>query len=205
MNESVSSRIDWTQVHRRLEVVGKALDPSNEPPPDEKMRVLRARARELAQAPPEPAAGGESVEVVQFQLAEEMYGIETTFVREVSALKELTPLPCTPAFVRGLMSLRGELLAVIDLKKFFDLPERGLTDLDKVIVLQNDKMIVGLLADLVHGVRPIPLGEIHPPLPTLTGIREDYLRGVTPDHLIILDGRRLLSDERLIVREQVHG
>lgn len=203
--ENSSPSIDWAEVHRRLEAVRKALDSSRDPPPDEKKRVLRARARELAQATTELTATGESLEIVQFQLAEEMYGIESAVVREVLPLKDLTPLPGTPAFVRGLMTVRGELLAVIDLKKFFDLPERGLTDLNKVLILHHERMIVGLLADAVVGVRSVPIEEIHPPLPTLTGIRQDYVRGVTPDRLVILDGRKLLSDDRVIVRQERQG
>lgn len=200
--EGKRSLIDWPDVHRRLEAVRKALESSEDLPPDEKKRILRARARELAQVSPEPPAIGEVLEIVQFQLAEEVYGIESVFVREVAPLKELTPLPHTPTFVRGLMSIRGELLAVIDLKRFFDLPERGLTDLNKVIVVRDERMTVGLLADRVLGVCSLSQEEIHPPLPTLTGIRHDYLRGVTRDHLVVLDGKKLLSDDRLIVREE---
>ena len=62
------------------------------------------------------------IEVVEFELAGERYGLALTSVRTVSVLKDITPVPCTPAFVVGVINLRGEIHTIIDLKKFFDLP-----------------------------------------------------------------------------------
>ena len=92
---------------------------------------------------------------------------------------------------------------MIDIKKFFDLPEKGLTDLNKVIILYDDKMEVSILADVILGVRLVPKGEIQPSLPTLTGIREKYLKGVTNGRVVILDGGKLLSDKKIIIHEEV--
>jgi purine-binding chemotaxis protein CheW len=92
---------------------------------------------------------------------------------------------------------------VIDIRKFFDLPEKGLTDLNKVIIVRDDAMEFGILADELLGTRTIPLSEVQPPLATLTGIREEYLKGVTRNRTAILDGARLLSDKNLIVNEEV--
>ena len=105
----------------------------------------------------------------------------------------------------GIVNVRGEILSVIDIKKFFDLPEKGLTDLNKVIVLQSGNMLFGILADTIAGVRRIPLTDIQPSLPTLTGVREEYLKGVTPERLVILDAEKLLTDEGIVVQEQVDG
>src|SRR5439155_25417175 len=124
-------------------------------------------------------------------------------VREVYPLKELTPLPCTPPFVLGIINVRGKILSVIDIKKFFDLPEKGLTDLNKVIIVHADEMELGILADALLGVRAIPLEELQPSLPTLTGIRAEYLKGVTKDRLVILDTEKILSDKGIIVHEEV--
>jgi purine-binding chemotaxis protein CheW len=146
---------------------------------------------------------GEHIEVVEFVLAHERYAIESDYVREVAPLENLTPLPCTPAFVLGIVNVRGEILSVIDLKKFFDLPEQGLTDLNKVIVLQSGNMLFGILADVIAGVRRIPLTGILPSLPTLTGVREEYLKGVTAERIVVLDAEKLLMDESIVVQEQV--
>jgi purine-binding chemotaxis protein CheW len=165
---------------------------------------LKARAQALAREPGE-ARDAEALEIVEFMLAHERYGVETPFVSEIHPLTNLTPLPCTPAFVPGIVNLRGEIVSVIDLKKFFDLPEKGLTDLNRVIVLQSDAMRFSVLADVVLGVRRVPVAEIQAALPTLTGIREQYLKGVTSERTIILDAAKLLADGKIVVQEQVQG
>ena len=103
--------------------------------------------------------------MLEFSLAYERYALETAFVREVYPLKEFTPLPCTPPFVLGIISVRGQILAVIDLKRFFNLPEKGLSDLNKVIILRRGGLEVGLLADAVSGVQAIPGLRSRPPCP----------------------------------------
>ncbi len=118
-------------------------------------------------------------------------------------LKDLTPLPGIPRFVIGIMNVRGKTLSVIDLKKFFDLPQRGLGDLNKVIILSSGGMEFGILADTILGVREIRSSDLRLSLPTLTGIREDYLKGVTGDRLVVLDAERILSDKRIVVNESV--
>ena len=140
---------------------------------------------------------------VEFVLASERYAVESRFIREVEVLESLTPLPCTPAFVLGIVNLRGEILPVIDLKKFFDLPEKGLSDLNKIIVLQSGRMLFGILADAIIGMRHVLLANIHPSLPTLTGIRKNYLKGITPERMVILDAGNLLADESIVVQEEV--
>ena len=107
----------------------------------------------------------------------------------------------------GIVNLRGEILPVIDIRKFFDLPEKGLTNLNKVIVLESagsksGDMVFGTLADAISGVCRIPRAGIQPSLPTLTGIRDDYLVGVTAERVVVLDAEKLLHDEKLIVNEQ---
>ena len=170
---------------------------------EEKQRLLQARARALAQEEETAAAPENYLEVLEFSLAYERYALETSFVREVYHLKEFTPLPCTPPFILGIISVRGQILAVIDLKRFFNLPDKGLSDLNKVIILRRGGLEVGLLADAVSGVHAIPLSEVQAPLPTLEGISPDYLKGVTRDALIILEAEKILADPKLIVHEEV--
>lgn len=197
--------VDWRDIGRRLEAARTAIEHAWTPPPEHTQRILKARALVLAQEPLPAGAADAHIEVVEFALAHERYALESRWVREVYPLEHLTPVPCTPGFVLGIVNVRGEILSVIDLKKFFDLPEQGLTDLNKVILLQSGVMLFGILADAVAGVRRIPSADLQPALPTLTGVREKYLRGVTAERLVVLDAERLLADEDIIVREQVGG
>jgi purine-binding chemotaxis protein CheW len=91
----------------------------------------------------------------------------------------------------------------VDLKKFFELPEKGLTDLNKAIVVAAAGMELGILADAVTGFRRIPLRGLQPSLPTLTEIRAEYLKGISGDRLVLLDGEKILSDPKLVVRQEV--
>ncbi len=194
--------INWSEVRQRMESARVAVGRVWAAEPEQAKQILRARAEALARQP-DKAQAVDTLEFVEFLLAYEKYAVESRYVREIYPLENLTPLPCTPAFVLGIVNLRGEILSVIDIKKFFDLPEKGLTDLNKVIVLQSDNMLFGILADAVLGVRHVPRAEIQPSLPTLTGIREKYLRGVTRDRTVVLDAEKLLADEKIIVKEPV--
>lgn len=195
--------IDWNAVKQRLETARIATERIWAPTAGETKRVLEERARVLAREPAPAETADEWIEVLEFTLAHERYAVASEHVREVYPLDELTPLPCTPPFVLGIVNLRGEIFSVIDIKKFFDLPEKGLTDLNKVIVLESEDMVFGIVADAIGGVRNFRLTDLQPSLPTLTGIREDYLQGVTAERVVVLNAGKLLADEKLIVNEQV--
>jgi purine-binding chemotaxis protein CheW len=166
-------------------------------------QILRTRARALARPPVQMPAADTLLELLVFRLAQESYAIETRYVREVYPLKDLTPLPCTPPFVLGIVNVRGRILPVLDLKKLFDLPEQGVTDLHRIIVIEGNEIVLGLLADATVGVRPIAADSLQPSLPTLTGIRSEYLKGVTAERLVVLDVARILADPKIIVDEEV--
>lgn len=196
-------RIDWAAIRRRLDSTTAAFERKAAPSAEEEKRILEARAAALARVPQDDARAEEQLEILEFLLAHERYAVQSSLVREVCPLRELTPLPGTPAFVMGIINVRGQIVAVIDFKKFFDLPQRGLTDLNKVIIVTDGEMEFGVLVDAVFGVQRIALSQIQPPLPTLTGIRLEYLRGVTEQRLVILDIARILADPKIIVREEV--
>ena len=207
----INGKIDWDEIRQRLDAVRDAIEKGVSPGPDEKKRILETRAEALAREAPLPDSslgkgglrGGDFIEIVEFVLANEYYGIESRYVREVYPIKDYTPLPGVPPFVLGLINMRGQIISVIDIKKFFDMPDRGISDLNKVIIIHDDVMEFGILADEILGVRNIALDQIQPPPPTLTGIREEYLRGVSHERRVILDAKRLLEDEKIIVREEI--
>ena len=186
--------IDWPAIHRRLEDAAAILEQKMTPAPGEKKKILKERARALAREPKGDGLREEQLELVEFLLAGERYAIESSWVREVYPLKDLTPLPGSPPFIPGIINVRGQIVSVVDLKKFFDLPSKGLANLDKVVIVTDGRMEFGLLADAVAGVREIPLGGIQQALPTLTGVRAEYLKGVTADRLVVLDAGKLLAD-----------
>ena len=195
--------IDWAELRARMDDARAASDRAWTPDADQTARILHERALALALEPGAAKPLESSFEVIEFGLAHERYAIESAHVREVVPLENLTALPCTPAFVLGIVNLRGEIVSVIDLRRFFDLALTGLPDLNKVIVLESASMVFGILADVVHGVRRMALDDIQPSLPTLTGIREKYLKGITAQRTVVLDAAKLLADGDIVVRQQV--
>src|SRR5437773_2372620 len=195
-------RTDWDEIHRRLERSQAALEQAAQPTKDEKRITLRTRANALARELKPDETGTARIEVVEFVVAYEKFAIESSYVREVHPLKELTRLPGTPAFVLGVINVRGQIVSVVDPKQLFGLPQKGLTDLNKVILISDGKMEFGLLADAVLGLRHIPLEELQPSLPTLTGLLAELLKGVTSERLVVLNAARLLSDPGLVVHQK---
>jgi purine-binding chemotaxis protein CheW len=163
---------------------------------------LKNRAIAMAREPEQKRKTSTITEIIEFILAAESYGIESAFVREVYPLKDYTPLPGVPPYIFGIINVRGQILPVVDIKKFFNLPEKGLGELNKVIILRNRQMEFGILADVVNGTQAIAVEDILVAPPTITGVGEKYFKGVTKEHIIILDAENILNDEKIIVNQE---
>ena len=194
--------INWSEIHQRVEIARQALEQGAARSAGERRDILRARARTLAQEPKQTGAVTAFLEIVEFSLATETYGLESAFVREVYPLKEFTPIPGVPNFVLGIVNVRGQILSIIDLKKFFDLPEKGLGQLNKLIILRNEQMELGILADDILGARSIELEALQAAPATVAAIGTDYLRGVTVERVVILDAEKLLNDKQIVVHQE---
>ena len=166
-------------------------------------KILIDRAKVLAHEDKAETARSESVKVIEFRLANEKYAIESVYIREVLPLKELAVVPCTPPYILGVINVRGQILSIIDLRVFFELPREAATRATKIIVLSSNEMELGIIADAVTGARSISLDQVHVGLLTLTGIREIYLRGVVGNDLVFLDAAKLLADKLIVVDEEV--
>jgi purine-binding chemotaxis protein CheW len=194
--------IDWQQVRQRLARTGAATEEALRLSPERAKAVMDERAKALARVPPAAPQAAEVLEVVTFLLADEHYAVETQYVREVREvvrLSEYTPLPGAPPFLRGVINLRGEILAIIDLRTFFGVPDKALSDLSRVLVLGVERAEFGVLADEAHEVRMLRTDEVLEPPGSVAGVGREYLRGVTQEALIVLDGAALLQDGRLFI------
>jgi purine-binding chemotaxis protein CheW len=197
-----ATSIDWKQVRERLARVLTATEESLRLSPDRARAVLEERARALARVPPAVTRAAEVIEVVTFALANELYAIETRFVRGVVRLTDYTPLPGAPPFLVGVLNLRGDILAVMDLRTFFNVGGKGLTDLARVLVLGTERPEFGVLADAALEVRTLRIDDVLDAPSSVAGIGREYLRGLTQEALIVLDGAGLLQDKRLFIDEE---
>lgn len=196
------SLIDWNDLRQRLARTSQAIEGTLIPSPDRAQELLDERARALARPSRVEGPTGKQLEILTFGLASERYGIETPYVREVVRLTDLTPVPGAPEFAPGVTNLRGEILAVIDLRKLFGIPTKGLTDLTRLLVLGLERAEFGLLADQAEEVMLLSAGEIREPPASVAGIGREYLRGITNAALIVLDASVLLRDKRLFVDQR---
>lgn len=199
-----STKINWDEIKRKVTSLQEVIEQREILLPEEKRALLKKRAQVLALQGNDETIRQECIEIILFRLAYETYGIETAFVREVYPLKDMTTLPGTPSFVLGIINVRGQIVSVIDLKKFFNLPEKGLGELNKVIIMYNERMEFGILADVVEGTQSVALEEIMAAPPSVIGIGKKYLKGVTKEHIVLLDAESILNDEKIIVNEEVN-
>ncbi|HAT1658437.1 TPA: chemotaxis protein CheW [Legionella pneumophila] len=192
---------DWQTIYKRLQENQKTLEQGWRLSSEKTAQILKRRAQILAEEPQFLEEATETIPVMQFELGDEIYAIELSYIDEVCPIKEITPLPGTPAYVVGIMNVHGKIMSVLDIKTFFEIPKKELTNLSQVIILRSDLMEFGILADRLIGLRVIAVNSIQPAPPSFTGVRKEYLKGVTTEQMVILDANRILTDPTIIVNE----
>jgi purine-binding chemotaxis protein CheW len=139
------------------------------------------------------------IEIIPFTLDREFFALETKFVKEIYPFKEYTILPCAPNFVYGLTNVRRRILPIIDLKVLFSIPNNH-TKLDrKLLIMETEDIEIAILIDDFNGIRTVSKDDIQSSLPTFTGIRQDFLKGLLLDGTVILDGQKLLTSPYLAI------
>ena len=141
---------------------------------------------------------GAGVQLVSFRLAREEYGIEITKVQEIILLGEITRIPQTPDFIKGLINLRSTVIPVVDLRLRFGLPAAEPTDETRIMVVNVAGKTLGMIVDAVSEVLRISQEQIVPPPPTVAGLGREYLTGLVKlDNrlLILLDVDAILNDD----------
>ena len=135
-------------------------------------------------------------QVVVFSLAEELYGLDISRVQGIIKMPEVTRVPRAAEFVEGVINLRGEIVPIIDLRKRFGLRQQENSVDTRIINVEMDDHLVGLIVDAVEEVLNIPSDVIEPPPDLVTTMDSAYLRGIAKlqDRLVILlDLDRVLS------------
>ncbi len=142
---------------------------------------------------------------LNFTLDRESYCMEILKVKELMGMTDITPLPQTPAFIRGVINLRGQIIPIIDLRLKFGMEFLEYHKRTSIIVveleIEGENMLMGLIVDAIQDVIAIPEEKIKV-LPYInTRVRAEYVRGVadTPEGMkIVLDVHKILSDEEFV-------
>jgi purine-binding chemotaxis protein CheW len=196
--------LNWQEVYARLEQTRQRLEASSALPPEEVRRILRERAQRLARPLAETQTATDVLELAVFTLAGARYGIEAAHVLEVTPLRELTPVPCTPPCILGVMNHRGRLLPILDFRRLFALAAHEVAAESRVVAVEAGGMTFGILADAVLGTIRVGAHEILSPPVTLLHDHQAFLRGVTGEMVAMLDLEALARDPRILVNEEVN-
>ncbi|MBI5185899.1 MAG: chemotaxis protein CheW [Nitrospinae bacterium] len=140
----------------------------------------------------------ETVQLIGFKLGKEFFGIRIINVQEIIRHQDITMVPRTPEFVEGVISLRGRVIPVINLRKRFSMDLGDRTKETRIVIVELDCGTVGFIVDAVTEVTSIPKASIDPAPPTATGVSKEYIQGVGKMEnklMIILDLNQVLSRE----------
>jgi purine-binding chemotaxis protein CheW len=118
-----------------------------------------------------------TLQLVIFRLVQEWYGVEITKVKEVIRVGKITYLPSSPEYIAGIVSLRGNILSVTDLKKVLNLPHEDLTEKSRIIAIESGMIETGFLVDEVVESIEVPLSKIEVPLLTIPTEGAKYIEG----------------------------
>ncbi|MFM2478309.1 chemotaxis protein CheW [Celerinatantimonas sp. MCCC 1A17872] len=146
----------------------------------------------------ENIAGDEVLQWVTFQLENETYGINVMQVQEVLRYNEIAPVPGAPEYVLGIINLRGNVVTVIDTRSRFGLPPADVTDNTRIVIIEAEKQVIGILVDSVAEVVYLRSSEIDTAPNVGTEESAKFIQGVSNRDgqlLILVDLNKLLSDE----------
>jgi len=134
------------------------------------------------------AARTSELQIVVFELGEERYGLDIATVYEIIRHQPITAVPQAPAFVEGVINLRGRIIPVVDLRERFGMATGELTRASRIVVAEAAGTRVGLVVDGVSEVLMVPADAIEPTPEVAAGSEAAYLRGIAKlgERLIIL-------------------
>lgn len=146
----------------------------------------------------ESSAGDEVSQLVTFRLMDETYGINVMQVQEVLRISEIAPVPGAPGYVLGIINLRGNVVTVIDTRTRFGLPTGELDDASRIVIIESEQQVVGILVDSVAEVVELRQSEIDTAPNIGNEENSRYIQGVASrdeDLLIVVDLNKLLTEE----------
>jgi len=138
------------------------------------------------------------IQFVTFKLQEENYGINVMQVQEVLRVTEIAPVPGAPSYVLGIINLRGNVVTVVDTRNRFGLPSTTIDDASRIVIIESEEQVVGILVDSVAEVVLLRQSEIDSAPNVGNDENSRYIHGVaTCDDklLIVVDLNKLITDD----------
>lgn len=138
----------------------------------------------------------DELQLVSFNIGSEEFGVEILKVQEINRMVEITKVPQAPHYVEGVINLRGKVIPIIDLRKRFNLDVKEYDKNTRIVVVDINGSIMGMIVDAVSEVLRLPSSTIEPPPEIVTGLNAEYIKGVAKleDRLLIfLDLSRVID------------
>lgn len=155
-------------------------------------------SNKLSQTADKNQAADQVLQWVTFRLQEETYGINVMQVQEVLRYSEIAPVPGSPDYVLGIINLRGNVVTVIDTRSRFGLPPAEVSDNTRVVIIEAEKQVIGILVDSVAEVVYLKQSEVDGAPNVGTDESARFIQGVANregELLILVDLNKLLNDE----------
>jgi purine-binding chemotaxis protein CheW len=140
------------------------------------------------------------IKLVVFRLGDEEFGAPISQVHEILRLVEITRVPRAPRFIEGIINLRGRIIPILDLRRRFDLPMKQ-SDKQRIMEVEVDGQILGMIVDEVTEVVRIPVDAIEPPPPMIADIAGEYLAGIgkLPGRILVM-----LNFDKILSEQEAH-
>lgn len=142
---------------------------------------------------------GEDLQIVVFRLSSEEYALPITKVKDINRIMPLTKMPKSPAFMKGVINLRGEIIPVVDLRERFGLTTNEATDDSRIMIVDFNNQLIGIIVDGVTEVITIPIAQIDIP-PSASKLNIKQIPGIGKFNkrlLILLDIDEVFSAEEV--------
>ncbi|MDG5813709.1 chemotaxis protein CheW [Chitinispirillales bacterium ANBcel5] len=160
--------------------------------------ILKARAEELARKTPKTGKD-KDCEIVSFRLLSKAYAFEAMYVEGIIHIENYAPLPFTPSFILGIISVRGKIISLVSIRELLGLTGKSNIQEGSVIILKSETMKFGVIADSVLGFEKIKYNDVCSVPEGFKKSEESYMKAITKDQVVLLDAKRMLSDKRMIV------
>lgn len=158
----------------------------------------------MAESKNKTVGGEKLLQLVSFKIGSEEYGIDILKVLEINRMPQITKVPQAPHYVDGVINLRGKVIPIINTRRKFNLDEKEHDKDTRIVVVDINGEVIGLVVDSVNEVLRIPNSIVEPPPNVAVTAGADYITGVArlEDRLLILlDLGRLIGDTADVIQE----
>jgi len=158
----------------------------------------------MAEKTHKAAMAEELLQLVSFKIGSEEYGIDILKVQEINRMPDITKVPQAPHYVDGVINLRGKVIPIINTRRKFNLEEKDHDKDTRIVVVDINGEVIGLVVDSVNEVLRIPSSIVEPPPNVTVDSGANYITGVArlEDRLLILlDLRKLIGETNQVLEE----